>query len=262
MMTSPVSFLASLGLLVATGCQPPVVEAHIEPKHQHCAEGVADGPDTPSGNLTVTGTATLKVTPDIADVTLELTAAATSPRAAVAKLRTREEAMRKNLAEEGMAAEDIAVSTLNLHPTSRWDVPRQRQIPTGYEARLHVTVATKDFSQIPAVVEAGANAGVTTSSTTFRNTEMTQLKRRVRDMALDAAKAKAKQFQGSLELDVMRVVSVSEVPSGMAWSAYSPGFDNAVFTANIANVAGAASGPVQAQTLPLQLTVTVGYALG
>jgi len=249
---------------VTTGCQPPVVEAHIEPRRGHCETAESSGGDAKPGNLTVTGTATLQVTPNIADVTLELTATAPNPRAAVAKLRTREEAMRKNLGDEGMTTEDIAVSTLDLGPTSRWDAPRQRQVSTGYEARLRVTVETEDFSQIPAVLEAGANAGVTTSSTTFRNTEMTELKRQVRDMALDAAKAKARQFQGSLELGVMRVVSVSEAPSGMAWSAYGLGFgfDNAIATANVSAIAGAASAPVHAQTLPLQLTVTVGYALG
>lgn len=210
----------------------------------------------------MTGTATLEVTPNVADVALELSATAPNPRAAVAKLRSREEAMRKNLADEGMAPEDIVVSTLNLNPTSRWDGARQRQIPTGYDARLRVTVATEDFSQIPAIVEAGANAGVTTSSTAFRNSEMTTLKRKVRDMALDAAKAKAAQFQGALELGAMRVVSVSEAPSGMAWSAFGLGFDNAFATANISAAAGASGGPVHAQTLPLQLTVTVGYALG
>lgn len=262
--TQAASFLAALGLLTTTGCQPPVVEAHIEPHHEHCETTDASGGEPKPGNLTVTGLATLEVTPNIADVTLDLTATAPTPRAAVTKLRTQEERMRKNLAGEGMATKDIAVSTLNLSPTSRWDAPRQRQVSTGYEARLRVTVATEDFSQIPAVVEAGANAGVTTSSTTFRNTEMSELKRKVRDMALDAAKAKARQFQDSLELGSMRVVSVSEAPSGMAWSAYGLGlrFDNAVATANIAGVAGTASGAVHAQTLPLQLTVTVGYALG
>lgn len=170
--------------------------------------------------------------------------------------------MRKNLSDEGMAAEDVAVSTLTLGPTSRWDAHRQRQVPTGYEARLRVSVATEDFAQIPAIVEAGANAGVTTSSTTFRNSEMSALKRKVRDMALDAAKAKAKQFQSSLELGRMRVVAVSEAPSGMAWSAYGLGFDNAVVTANAVGFAGAATGSVQAETLPLQLTVSIGYELG
>ncbi|MGH1348689.1 MAG: SIMPL domain-containing protein [Nannocystales bacterium] len=260
-MIRPSSLVATWGLLALSGCQPPVVQAHIDPHSERCQPSDS-GLDDKSGTLTVTGTATLEVTPNVADVTLDLTATAANPRHAVAKLRSREEAMRTNLAEEGMATQDIAVSTLTLSPTSRWDAARQRQIPTGYEARLRVTVATEDFSQIPAVVEAGANAGVTTSTTTFRNTEMSELKRKVRDMALDAAKAKARQFQGALELEGMRVVAVSEAPSGMAWSAYGLGFDNAIVTANVAGVAGPSGGAVQAQALPLQLTVTIGYALG
>lgn len=258
-MIQPVPLLATLGLVATLGCQPPVVEAHIEPQHERCETADSACNESKPGSLTVTGTATLEVTPNVADVTLELTATAPSPRAAVAKLRGREEAMRKNLSDEGMAAEDVAVSRLTLGPTSRWDAARERQIPTGYEARLRVSVATEDFAQIPGIVEAGANAGVSTSSTTFRNSEMSALKRQVREMALDAAKAKAQQFGTSLELGHMRVVAVSEAPSGLAWSAY--GLDNAVATANIVGFAAAAPGPVQAETLPLQLTVSIGYEL-
>lgn len=261
-IVQPTPILAALGLLATAGCQPPVVEADIEPQHERCETTGPPQGDSKPGNLTVMGTATLEVTPNVADVTLELTATAPSPRAAVAKLRAREQVMRKNLSDDGVAAQEVAVSTLNLGPLSRWDAPRQRQVPTGYEARLRVSVETEDFAQIPSIVEAGANAGVTTSSTTFRNSEMSALKRKVRDMALDAAKAKAQQFRSSLELGRMRVVAVSEAPSGMAWAAYGLGFDNTVGMANAVGGAGSATGPVHAETLPLQLTVTIGYELG
>ena len=245
-----------LALLGTAACQPPVVEAHIEP-----AAAAQPDPEKPTpGALSVTGHATLDVTPDVADVKLDLSARAGTPRAAVAKLRESETAMRKNLEGEGIESDEVAVSAINLAPKHRWDAQRERQILIGYEATLCVTVSTKDFAEIPAIIEAGAKAGVTQSSTRFRSTEMVALKRRVREMALDAAKAKAEQFRESLGFELVRVTSVGENQAGAAWSTYGLGLDNV--TANAFEVVPGARSFVQAETLPLSLTVTIGYELG
>ncbi len=250
------SLILACGLLGLTACQPPVVEAHLEPRPPACDDPAIQ--PTP-GSLSVTGTATLDVAPDAADVKLDLTSRAASPRAAVKKLRSQEEAMRTLLDEEGIEAETIAVSTITLHPTHRWDANRERQVLTGYEAKLCVTVETGDFALIPGIVEAGAKAGVTTSSTAFRNTKMSELKSQVREMALEAAKSKAGQFRDALGLELTRVVSVGETQSGQAWSRYTLGLDNAV--ANVAGFAGTTRSSLQAETLPLTLTVTVAYEI-
>lgn len=234
-----------------------MVEAHIEPHRS--ADESPNSTEKP-GNLTVTGTATLDVTPDTADVRLDLLASANTPRRAVAKLRQREQQMRKNLEGEGIESDALAVSTIRLSPKQRWDAQRERQILVGYEATLCVTATTKDFAQIPAIIEGAADAGVTTVSTAFRSTRLTELKREVRQMALDAAKAKADQFKDSLALDLSRVMSVAESQAGAAWSTYGRGLDNV--TANVSAFVPGAPTRVQAETLPLTLTVTVGYALG
>lgn len=166
--------------------------------------------------------------------------------------------MRANLEAEGIETDAIAVSTVRLNPTHRWDAHRERNIPTGYDATLSVTATTEDFTTIPAIMEAGAKAGVTRSSTTFSNSELTDLKARVRGMALEAAKAKAAQFSEALELPALRVVSVAESQAGQAWSTYGRAFDNVV--ANAMDFVPSLPGALQAETLPLTLTVTVGYA--
>lgn len=250
------SGFALFTLLATTACQPPVVTAHIEP--ERIPASVNPEPDKPQGGLTVMGTATLDVAPNEASVSLDLVSHASSPRAAVEKLRTREAAMRANLEAEGIDEDAMAVSMVRLNPTQRWDAQRERNIPTGYDATLSVTATTEDFSTIPAIIEAGAKAGVTRSSTTFSNSNLTDLKARVRGMALDAAKAKATQFSESLELPTLRVVSVAESQAGQAWSTYGRAFDNVV--ANASNAVPGLPGALQAETLPLTLTVTIGYA--
>lgn len=249
-----------LALLGAAGCQPPVVEAHIAPTPPASPTPDAEQDKPRPGSLSVTGHATLDVTPDTADIKLDLSSLANSPRAAVAKLRKSEAAMRANLEAEGIESDEVVVSMINLAPKHRWDVHRERQILLGYEATLCVTVSTKDFVEIPAIIEAGAKAGVTQSSTRFRSTEMTALKRRVREMALDAAKAKAEQFRESLDFELARVTSVGETQAGAAWSTYGLNLDN--ITANATGFVAGAPSAVQAQTLPLSLTVAISYELG
>ncbi|MEM6292241.1 MAG: SIMPL domain-containing protein [Myxococcota bacterium] len=252
--------LALTTLAALAGCQPPatpVVEAHIETPRAPAS--AAAEPDAPGGGLTVRGTATLDVAPNQAAVKLDLVSHASSPRAAVERLRAREAQMRANLADEGVDADAMAVSTVQLNPTHRWDAQRERNIPTGYDATLCVTATTEDFTTIPAIIEAGAKAGVTQSSTRFSNTEMTALKSRVRGMALEAAKAKAAQFSEALDLPGLRVTSVAESQAGQAWARYGGPFDNNI-VANAAEFVPSTPGPLQAETLPLTLTVTVGYA--
>lgn len=257
LVTTLRSFVLALCALGATtACQPPVVQAHIEPDRASASSTAA--PQKTGGGLTVAGTATLDVAPDEASVALHLVSHASSPSAAVEKLRKREATMRANFESEGVAADALAVSTVRLNPTHRWDAGRERNIPTGYDATLCVTATTRDFTTIPAIIEAGAKAGVTQSSTAFSNSNLTDLKARVRGMALDAAKAKAAQFSDALELPMMRVVSVAESQAGQAWSAFGQAFDNVV--ANASEFVPSHPGALQAESLPLTLTVTVGYA--
>ena len=59
-------------------------------------------------------------------------------------------------------------------------------------------------------------------------------------------------------LPALRVVSVAESQAGQAWSTYGRAFDNVV--ANAMDFVPSLPGALQAETLPLTLTVTVGYA--
>lgn len=247
-----------MAAVLLAGCQPPVVEAHFVPP---ATEREPSPPDASPGGLTVSGTATLQVEPDIADVSLELSARGKTPEAATKTLRAQQTSMRANLQAEGVQDDDVTVSALQLTPQYRWEgtvASTQRQVLTGYVASLRVVVSTEAFEDVPAIVDAGAKAGVTNSSTAFRSTQMVTLKREVRAMALEAAKDKAEQFQTALSIASMHVHSVSEAQGGRAWSAYGFGTDNAV--ANVqAQALGDPAAPVHAATLPLTLTVTVGY---
>ena len=120
---------------------------------------------------------------------------------------------------------------------------------------ITVTATTHQFEKIGDIMDAGATAGVTAMSTAFRRSDLAQLKKKVRDMALAAAKDKAKQTADALGIKLGRVTTVGEAANGSMWgNAYFPQVAN-----NEVRVTspGALGGTLQ----PLTLDITVGYEL-
>lgn len=217
--------------------------------------------DSP-GQMTITGTATLEVSPDCADLTMTLTADDRRPAPATSAVEKKENALVATLKKLGVEGADLKLSYLELdeiEPSREpWTLgssppPRTRT----YHAQITVTATTHDFTKIASLMEAGAESGATSMSSEFRRSDLPELKKKVREMALTAAKAKAKQTADALGIGLGRVVSVSESAGGVMWShAYFP-------QANMANAGAiqAAPGSLGGALQPLTLEVTIGYEL-
>ena len=206
------------------------------------------------GTMMVTGTATLDVSPDCADLTMTLSADSLKPSTATATATAKEDALVANLKLLGVAESDIKLSLVNLEPIYD-QTPDGWQVKVRtYRAQITVTATTHDFGKVSALMEAGANAGATSMSSAFRRSDLAALKTKVRDMALAAAKAKAKQTADGLGVTLGRVVSVSENAGGMMWNAtYFPQAN--AREADTAHVA--LGGTMQ----PLTLEISIGYEL-
>ena len=163
----------------------------------------------------------------------------------------------ERFAKIGVKRADTALSRINVSPI--WDHPGRRIV--GYSATLSVTASLRDFDLAPAVLDAAASAGARRLNTSFRSSEMPALKKRVREMALKAAKDKAKQIEEALDLGSLSVMSVNESPTGQGWGYWyqSPWLANAVAVANPAQVATGAFAP---EIQPLTLTVNITYMIG
>ncbi|MGE5181486.1 MAG: SIMPL domain-containing protein [Acidobacteriota bacterium] len=204
--------------------------------------------------MVVTGTATLQVSPDCADLTMTLTADAPRPLAATTQVDKEEDALVAALTKAGVARADLKLSTLSLEPVT---APLPPYAVTGYRAAIVVTVTTRDFTKIGALMEAGAEAGATTMSSQFRRSDLPELKKKVRDMALAAAQDKAKQTAHALGIELGHVVSVGEAPAGVMWSsAYFPQAQ-----ANAAMTMNQSSASLGGELQPLTLDITIGYEL-
>jgi uncharacterized protein YggE len=165
----------------------------------------------PGGALTVTGTATLEVSPDVADMSMTVFGEGARPGEAAAIARKKQAQLIDGLAKIGIETKDLKLSHLRLDPvyadrSTLWSSDRI----TGYRAQITVSATTTKLDQLDAIMEAGANAGAGSMSSQFRRSDLPELKKRVRDMAVSAAKDKAAQTAKALGIELGAVVSVSE----------------------------------------------------
>lgn len=212
-------------------------------------------PERPGG-MTVTGTAVLDVSPDCADLTMTIVGEGARPGQATAAVQKQQQELVAALKKLGVEGADLKLSYLRLDPVyAQTSLGIQTQRITGYRAEVTVTATTKRFELVGPIMEAGANAGASSMSSQFRRSDLPELKKQVRDLALKAAKEKAAQTAKALGIELGRIISVAEAPNGSMWSnAYFPQVANEAIARPSAGVLG---GPLQSLTLD----VTIGYEL-
>jgi uncharacterized protein YggE len=243
--------LASSLATVATGCGDRA--PHIIQVPAQKAEPPAERP----GQMTVTGQATLELSPDCADVSITIHVENDKTSSAVKQLEAKKVAMLEALAKAGIENGKVKLSSLGIDPVYAVNA---QGYPTSfvrtYRAQITVIATTKDFAKISDIMDAGASAGATSMSTQYRRSDLAEQKQKVRDMALAAAKAKAEQTAKALGIKLGRVVSVAENAGGYMWG-------NQYFPSNMTNVAEARSAAVTigGALQPLTLDVTIGYQL-
>ena len=209
------------------------------------------------GQMTVTGTATLEVSPDCADLTMTIVADGAKPGIATSGVQAKQQRIIDALKKLGVEPSDMKLSMLTLNPIYEPNPEGWAQLKVHtYRAEITITATTKQFDKIGGIMEAGADAGVSTMSTAFRRSDLPELKKKVRAMALAAAKDKAKQTADALGISLGRVVSVAENQGGQMWSNYYfPQVANAMEGRDTSAVA--LGGSLQ----PLTLDITIGFEL-
>lgn len=221
----------------------------------HPLSAIADATPDPArpGVMTVTGTATLEVAPDYADLMMTISADDLKPSAATHAVQVKRDALLAALARTGVERADIKLSFLTMNPiyersSDSWEPTRVHT----YRAEITIAATTRKFDQLGVIMDAAAGANVSRIFTSFRRSDLPQLKTKVRDMALTAARAKAKQMTDALGIKLGRVISIAETRNDN--SAYYPSVTNTVITAPRSEV-------LEGTTQQLTLDVTLGFEL-
>lgn len=208
------------------------------------------------GQMTVNGQARLEISPDCADLTMVITADGAKPGVATSQAEAEENAVVANLRAQGVGNKDMKLSSLQLEPEMEW--VKDHYFLKDYRAQITITVTTRDFSKLAALMDAGSSAGVTQMSSQFRRSDLDKLKKEVRMMAIAAAKEKAESTAKALGIKLGRVTSVAENAGGYMWSnAYFPRARDNVNVSDTRSDGQPLGGDLQ----PLTLDITVGYEL-
>lgn len=166
-----------------------------------------------TGNISVSGDATIYVVPDIIKVNfgietkdMELAASQTKNRAI---LRKAVEAFHRL----GIDDSDIKTDVLSVEP--RYESSRGENVFLGYFSRTGFVVTLKDKALLERVVDAGLAAGVNyVHGVEFQTSELRKYRDQAREMAVTAAREKADAMTATLGVRLGPPTSINENGGG------------------------------------------------
>jgi uncharacterized protein YggE len=213
-----------------------------------------DPSSEPEHTLSVSGTGSVSVKPDVADITVGVTVQRDEAGDAAADAANVMDAVIKALKGLGIAEEDIQTTTLSLSPVYDYDSSPYRIV--GYTASNLVTVTVRDLSQTGPVIDAATGAGATdVNSITFRIQDQTAAETAAREMAVKAARAKADTIAAAAGTEITGIISISETSAPVPMPMY---YGEA---AADAARAGSAPTPVLAGTNEVRVDVSIVYSI-
>ena len=236
------------GLLVAATIAGPA----LAPRPSLAAGGTSDTEHT----ITVTGSGTVVVSPDIANVRLGVVV--TKPTVKAAR-ETAAEAMTRvisALKKLGIADKDIQTTTVSLQPV--YDYSTQTNPPkiTGYNLANGVAVTIHNLDQTGDVIDDSLAAGATSlDGVTFRVDDPAKAQQQARTDAMNEAKANADTLAKAAGVSITGVASISEASTPVPYPVYYG-------VATGAPAADSVKTPVQPGTSDVTITVTVAYLIG
>ena len=218
----PIVLLVLVGLLLGA-CNTPTAQASNAPAVAQESGAQASAQETgsqapaqqtgtnPPRTLTVTGLGTVKLTPDVATMTLGVRTTDPSPSAAVEANTALIEAVIKSLTESGVPEEDIQTTNFSIYSYEDYAFTDENGKPRlSYTVENTVNVTVRDLDTIgdllSAAIEAGANSiwGIY-----FDVSDRSAALIEARSMAVDAAKAQAAELAGLAGVTLGEILSIS-----------------------------------------------------
>jgi uncharacterized protein YggE len=208
----------------------------------------------PERTLSVSGTGTANLNPDIAYVNIGVHTEAPTADEAVAENNTQTEALIAALTDFGIESKDIRTTNFSIWPMDRYD-PVTGQ-PTGektYVVDNQVSVTVHDLETIGDLLDTAIQAGANTvNSIQFDVADKDKALAPARDAAVKDANAKAQELAASAGVELGELISVSYIDSPVY-----PIYDGRGGGA----AAEAAAVPIQPGQLTFTVTVNETYAI-
>ena len=201
-------------------------------------------------NLSATGES--HAAPDMATVTLGVTATAKTAQGAMQANAAQMSAAIAALKRAGIEARDIQTSNLNLNAQYAFPQNQERQL-TGYEASNGVTITVRDLIKLGPVLDAAVSAGANqVNGISFGLKDPRAAEDAARLDAVKALQAKAQLYAGATGYRIGRLVNLSE------GGGYAPSPPRPMAVMAMRKVSDT---PVEAGTLDVRVEVSGLYEL-
>jgi hypothetical protein len=208
---------------------------------------------TPDRTISVGGTGTVTLVPDVADLHVGVVVQRPKVRDARAAAAAAMQGVVKALRAAGVAEKDIQTTTLSLQPIYDYRTTGAPPKITGYEMRNGVVATVRDLERLGDAVDGAVADGATTlDGITFRVDDPTGPEAQARTQAMKAARAKADALAAAAGVSIVGVASISEQSSPAPWPVPYAG----------AARADEAATPILPGTSDITVTVSVVYLIG
>ncbi len=205
--------------------------------------------------ITVEGRGEIQTVPDVAQLSLGVTTGIQpTAEAATKKLSNSFNAVLKAVKAEGIKAEDIKTTNLNINP--QYDYNNGRRTLRGFEASESIQVKIRDFSKISNVLGKTVLEGVNqVGGISFVVDDPDELQEEAQEKAIEDARDNAKNLAKALGVRLGKVKSFTSSKSG---GDQPPIYARAEL---LDSVGGEDGPPVEAGSQEIISTVTITYEI-
>ncbi len=219
------------------------------------------------GTIWVTGEGKISVEPDLAVLNLGVEAMADTVSESRTSASAALDAIKEVLATNGIEDRDIQTRRFSIRPEYDWQeitengLKSSKQVLIGYRVNNSLTVRVRDLDSVGTLIDDVITAGgdaTRFNGIEFRVEDTSPLLSQLREEAVNDALAKARHFAELGEVELGRLIFISE-PGAVA-----PGFDAYGFqTAALVESAYGydRSTPISGGDIEVSLRVQVGYAI-
>ncbi|MBI2849658.1 MAG: SIMPL domain-containing protein [Chloroflexi bacterium] len=201
LVTGLVLIISIVGL---TGCQPDsTVSGQVTGFN---FSGQQEG-------IVVSGSGKVAAAPDIATLRLGIEAQEATVAEAQAQVAGAMERVMASLTGNGVAKKDIQTQFFNISKVTRFDEKGQREVVIGYRVTNIVAAKLRDISKAGGIIDAVAAAGgdlTRIDAINFSVEDPTEFHNQARELAMEDAKAKAKQLADLAGVTLGKATFISE----------------------------------------------------
>ena len=216
---------------------------------------VVANPNPPQRTLSVTGTGTVKMTPDIAYINIGVHTEKPTAADAVADNNTRTQQVVDALKAAGVDAKDIQTTNFSIYPNTQYDPQTNQKLSTTYVVDNTVNVTVHKLDQLGDLLDATVKAGANSvNSIQFDVADKSQALKQARDLAVKDAQTQAQELSTTAGITLGSVQTISfynNVPS--------PVMDE--FGKGGGGTLAAPSVPISSGQMTLDVTVNMSYEI-